>query len=290
MKDTQSLARPFQIERLQQALQGSPIGHKIIYYPQLSSTMPVAHQWVQRLSTGADSAGIVILTEEQIAGRGRLQRRWEAPPGRALLTSLVVAPPLIPTEPAQLSMIAGLALLEALRATVPMVARHFWLKWPNDLLIVGDGAAGKLAGILIESTFGASGVDYAVIGIGVNVNQRAEEMPSPPAHSIGPASLYTLLGHEVEREEILIGLCHRLSHWLNPSPRPSPEEIHSCWQAALINLGHPVIVRGSDAAATWTIEGRAVDTTLTGSLVIEQADGARHIVEVGDAEFQWNNR
>jgi BirA family transcriptional regulator, biotin operon repressor / biotin---[acetyl-CoA-carboxylase] ligase len=290
MTDPHLLYRPLQVDWVQQALQASPIGHKIVYYPQATSTMPIAHGWVQQASTPVDCAGVLIVAEEQTAGRGRLHRPWQAPPGRALLTSIIVTPPLLPVEPAQLSMIAGLAALETLRAAVPMLARHLWLKWPNDLLIVGDGAAGKLGGILIESKFGARGIDHAVIGIGVNVNQRAGEMPPQPANGIGPASLYTLLGHEVAREEILIGLCHRLSYWLTPSTRPSSEEIHRCWQAALINLGQPVTVRSAVDASAWTIEGRAVDTTRTGSLVIEQADGARQIVEAGDAEFQWNRR
>jgi BirA family biotin operon repressor/biotin-[acetyl-CoA-carboxylase] ligase len=233
---------------------------------------------------------VVVVTEEQTAGRGRLQRRWEAPPGRALLTGIVAAPPLLPAEPAQLSMIAGLAALETVRAAVPMLARHLWLKWPNDLLIVGDGAVGKLAGILIESAFGAHGLDYAVLGIGINVNQRAEEMSPPRTNGLNPASLYMLLGHEIDREDLLIGLCHNLSRWLNPSPRPSPEEIHRQWQAALINLGHNVTIRSSAAATAQEITGRAVGTTLTGSLIIEQADGTRQIVAAGDAEFHWNSR
>jgi BirA family transcriptional regulator, biotin operon repressor / biotin---[acetyl-CoA-carboxylase] ligase len=291
MTDTLSFSRSLQVEQIQRALQTSPIGHKIIYHPQVPSTMSVAHQWVQQASASVDCAGVIIVAEEQTAGRGRLQRRWEAPPGRALLTSIIVTTPLLPFEPAQLSMIAGLAMLETLRAAVPMLARHLWLKWPNDLLIIGDGAAGKLAGTLIESRLGAKGIDYAVIGIGININQRAEEMFPPQAYGIGPSSLYTLLGYEVMREGILIGLCHRLSYWLNPSPRPSPAEIHRCWQAALINLGQAITVRGAVGASTaWTIEGRAVDTTLTGSLVVEQVDGVRQIVDVGDAEFHWNSR
>jgi BirA family transcriptional regulator, biotin operon repressor / biotin---[acetyl-CoA-carboxylase] ligase len=290
MTDIHSLSGSLHVEQIQQALQTSPIGHRIIYHPQVSSTMPIAHQCVQQASAPDNCAGVIIVAEEQTAGRGRLQRRWEAPPGRALLTSVIVTPPLLPVEPAQLSMIAGLAVLETLRAAVPMLARHLWLKWPNDLLIIGDGAAGKLAGILIESRLGARGIDYAVIGIGINVNQRAGEMSLPPAHGIGPASLCTLLGREVMREDLLISLCHRLSCWLNPSPRPSPMEIHRCWQAALVNLGHAVTVRSAVDGNAWTITGRAVETTLTGSLVVEQADGARQIVDVGDAEFQWNSR
>lgn len=290
MNNTPPFANPLQIERIQQALQASPIGHTIHHYPQLPSTMIIAHEWVRRSPTPAASAGIVVVAEEQSAGRGRLQRRWDAPPGRALLTSIVVAPPLLPIEPAQLSMIAGLAALDALHAAAPMLARHLWLKWPNDLLILGNGAAAKLGGILIESALGATGLDYAVIGIGLNVNQRADELPPIRANGVEPASLYTLLGHELPREDLLIGLCRRLSDWLNPSARPSPEEIHRCWQRTLINLGYAVAVRSADADDAWRIEGRAVGTTLTGSLIIEQADGVRQTVEAGDVEFQWNHR
>lgn len=249
--------------------------------------MTIAHQTVRQATSPAECAGVIVVAEEQTAGRGRLQRRWDAPPGRALLTSVIVAPPLLPAEPAQLSMIAGLAALEALRAAVPVLARHLWLKWPNDLLIVGDGAAGKLAGILIESIFGGDGLDYAVIGVGVNVNQRDEELPPSRVGGVTPTSLYARLGHEIPRADLLIGLCHALSRWLTPAPRPNPAEIHRGWQAALINLGHAVRVRSAETADAPVIEGRAVGTTLTGSLIVEQADGARQIVDAGDAEFQW---
>jgi BirA family biotin operon repressor/biotin-[acetyl-CoA-carboxylase] ligase len=278
---------PLQVEQIERALHGSAIGQQIVYARKLPSTMPLAHHLVREADSPDRCAGVVVTTEEQTAGRGRLERRWEAVPGRALLISIVVAPPLIPAEPAQLPMIAALATLEATRTVVPTLAPHLWLKWPNDLLIVDRRVAGKLAGLLIESSFDSTGLNYAVIGIGINVNQRPEELPPSRPHGLPPTSLYTQFGQEVAREDLLVALCLHLNSLLEPSMRPDPEEIHRRWQATLVNLGKQVTVRRGEADSS-PLFGRAISTTHTGSLIVEEPSGAQQIVVAGDAEFQWD--
>src|SRR5690606_20736725 len=129
---------PLQLDQVRCGLSTCSIGRILSYHTSLSSTMLVAHQLVRQAPSLASCSGTVVVAEEQTAGRGRLQRRWEAPPGRGLLTSIILAAEHLPDEPAQLPMITGLSALEALRETAPVLARHLWLKWPNDLLIVGD--------------------------------------------------------------------------------------------------------------------------------------------------------
>ncbi|MEZ4636952.1 MAG: biotin--[acetyl-CoA-carboxylase] ligase [Caldilineaceae bacterium] len=265
------------------ALRGEAFGHWIEYTPSLPSTMPVAHQLARNPEHGHTCAGAVVVTDEQTAGRGRLSRVWQAPPGRALLTSILVAPPLFPADPQQLPMITGLAVLEALRMTAPSLARHLHLKWPNDVVILGNGALGKLAGVLIESTMNATGLAYAVLGIGVNVNQRPDELPPPRVPGVQPASLYRLLHHDT-REEVLIEICRMLGLLLDPSRPLSPEEIHRRWEAALVNIGQTVHVH---EARMSPLTGTVVGTTRSGSLIVESANGAQHFVDAGDAEFDW---
>lgn len=278
------------IDAVRLALRGETFGHQIEYMASTPSTMTVAHRLVQQAEdAGHSCAGIVVVTDEQTAGRGRLARQWDAPAGRALLTSIVVAPPLLPIDVAQLPMIAGIAVLDALRSTVPVLARQFRLKWPNDVVIVGDGALGKLAGMLIESVIDAAGLSYAVLGIGVNVNQRPAELPMPRPNGLQPVSLYRLLHHDTAREEVLINLCRALGRLLQATARLSPEEVHRRWESALINIGQQVSVHHNAAedASPW-LTGTVVGTTRSGSLIVEAANGMQYFVEAGDAEFFWN--
>lgn len=278
---------PLHIDYLRLALRNEAFGHWIEYTPSLPSTMPVAHQLVRQADhTDHPFAGAVVLTDEQTAGRGRLARRWDAPPGRALLTSIIAAPPLLPVAPAQLPMIAGIAVLEALRLTTPVLARQFFLKWPNDVVILGDGAMGKLAGMLIESVMDAEGLSYAVLGIGVNVNQRPEDLLPPRFGGLQPVSLYRLLHHDSSREELLIEICRMLGRLLDPLSPISPEEIHRRWEAALINIGRCVTVSDGEKDCR-PLTGTVVGTTRYGSLIVEAANGVQHFFDAGDATLQW---
>jgi BirA family transcriptional regulator, biotin operon repressor / biotin---[acetyl-CoA-carboxylase] ligase len=278
---------PLQLEFIRQKLQGSTIGQVISYHESLPTTMALAHRLVREAASPELCSGAVVVAEEQTAGRGRLQRRWESPAGRSLLTSTIIASPHLPAEVMQMPMIVGLALLDALRAIAPVLARQLWLKWPNDLIVVGDGAVGKLAGTLIESIHGAQGINYSVLGIGINVNQRVTELPPVREGGLRPASLYTLLRREVSREELLVALCQALNNLLVSEEKPASAEIHRRWQALLINLGRQVAVRPSGEDGATMLEGHVVGTTLTGSLIIRQRNGVRQIVDAGDVEFHW---
>jgi len=251
--------------------------------------MNFARHLVQEAVSPKTCSGTVIIAEEQTAGRGRLQRRWESPAGRSLLTSTIVAAPHLPADTMQMPMIAGLAMLDALRHVTPVLARQLWLKWPNDLIVVGDGAVGKLAGTLIESAFGSHGISYSVLGIGINVNQRAGELPVAREGGLRPTSLYTLLKREVSREDLLVSLCWALDRLLASENKPGPIDIHQRWQAALINLGRQVTVRASGDIGAIIAEGHVVGTTRTGSLIIEQSNGMQQIVEAGDVELRWHS-
>ena len=119
----------------------------------------------QRLLGDSDPEGAAVAADEQTEGRGRLGRRWEAPAGRAILCSVLLRPELpMPLWP-ELSLVAGKAVADALRAETGIDAS---LRHPNDVVVAGR----KLAGLLAEAQRGR-----VVLGIGVNVNQPAEELP-----------------------------------------------------------------------------------------------------------------
>jgi BirA family transcriptional regulator, biotin operon repressor / biotin---[acetyl-CoA-carboxylase] ligase len=137
--------------------------------------------------------GAVAVAEEQTAGRGRLGRRWEAPPRTSLLVSVVLRPDVPTARLPELSVVAGEAVAAALATTgvVPSV------KPPNDVLVDGR----KVAGILAQAVDGR-----VVLGIGVNVNQDEAQLPE----GVIATSIRIATGHEVERGPLLADLLVRL--------------------------------------------------------------------------------
>jgi BirA family biotin operon repressor/biotin-[acetyl-CoA-carboxylase] ligase len=135
--------------------------------------------------------GSIAVADEQTAGRGRLGRRWLAPRGTSVMCSVLLRPPAERSRP-QLSLVGGLAAAEAVEGAL---GRPVQIKWPNDVMVDGR----KVAGVLAESRG-----EIVVLGIGINVNQSADELPPPGA------SLLTIDGAIREREPILRTLLERL--------------------------------------------------------------------------------
>jgi biotin-[acetyl-CoA-carboxylase] ligase BirA-like protein len=150
----------------------------------------------QRLLGDDDPEGATVVTDHQTAGRGRLGRTWEDVPGQALLLSVLLRPePPMPLWP-ELSLVAGEAVATALRAETGVEAS---LRHPNDVVVAGR----KLVGVLPEA-----GSGRVVLGIGVNVNQGVDELPSETAKP--PTSLRIELGREVERAPLLAAILREL--------------------------------------------------------------------------------
>lgn len=147
------------------------------------------------LDPGSAPEGAVAVCDEQTAGRGRLGRRWEAPPGTALLCSIVLHPPPHRQAP-ELTLVGALAACEAVETATGLAAQ---IKWPNDVMLNRR----KVAGVLGELRQGG-----VVLGIGVNVNQTRDQLPSSAPTPAG--SLYTLTGRTYDRAELLGSLLARL--------------------------------------------------------------------------------
>ncbi|MFH1079232.1 MAG: biotin--[acetyl-CoA-carboxylase] ligase [Pseudomonadota bacterium] len=114
--------------------------------------------------------GTLIVTEQQTQGRGRRQRTWFSPPRQGIYASLILRPPIAPTEAPRMTLLAAVAVADTLLALTPLAAT---IKWPNDILVRGK----KIAGILTEISTGMDAVDYMVIGLGLNVNIPADDFP-----------------------------------------------------------------------------------------------------------------
>ncbi len=170
---------------------GAP-AYDVVVLPEVASTNA---EVVERARAGA-AAGLVVVAEHQTRGRGRLDRTWETPARAALTFSVLLRPAVDPIGWTWLPLLAGVAVAGAVRqAGVDAV-----VKWPNDVLV----AERKLAGILVERVETPQG-PAVVVGIGLNVSQRADELPVELATSLA------LEGAEVERTMLLAGLLARFA-------------------------------------------------------------------------------
>jgi BirA family biotin operon repressor/biotin-[acetyl-CoA-carboxylase] ligase len=150
----------------------------------------------QRLLRGDDPEGAVAAADEQTEGRGRLGRNWQAPSGTSILISVLLRPTVEPPRLPELSLVAGGAVAEAIADVTGIDPA---IKFPNDVLVAGK----KVAGILAESSEGR-----VVLGIGVNVNQRAEELPRDAQTE--PTSLAIEVGDRVDRGDLIAAILLRL--------------------------------------------------------------------------------
>ena len=265
-------------EALAAALTTRRLGWPVLYFPRTGSTNDVAHE---RAAAGA-AEGLLVIADEQTAGRGRLDRRWWAPPGSSLLMSLLLRPVLPPDRAGQLTMCLGLAAVEAIEAVTELRPA---LKWPNDLLLEGR----KLGGMLTELRLDGERLDYAVLGLGVNVNVTFDEgRTTNDANSsstvLGPSSdlastansLSMVLGREVDRLALLVALLARCEAWYERAL--AGESPHATWAARLDTVGRRVTV----ATTTGSVAGMAVGVTPEGALLVRDDDAAEHVIWSGD--------
>ena len=174
-------------------------------FDRVGSTNDVVREW---LAAGTPEVCLAVAAE-QTAGRGREGRRWVAPPGSALLLSLGFRPVWLAADAAwRLAAVASLAMADAAEATAGLAPGTIRLKWPNDLVIEGPGAAGvrKLAGVLGE-TDGLGGPDPRVV-VGLGVNTDWAETDFPPELAVSMTSLREAAGGRPVANEALLGGVH----------------------------------------------------------------------------------
>ena len=222
-----------------------PTGWQVRHLNQTGSTNT---DLLDDLDAGLVGDRAVLVTDHQTAGRGRLDRRWDAPAGTNLLVSIAVSP--VPPVPAQATHRVGLAALFAARTVRPDAVLA--LKWPNDLLL--DGA--KLAGILAQRS---SSTDSLVVGLGLNVGWAPDDA-ARLGPSVSPAGLLASILSHLDR---------------------LPADITPTYRAELSTIGRNVRVEIPGAAGNDVVEGRAIDVDEHGRLLVESEHGTV-AYDVGD--------
>lgn len=249
-------------ESIRRELHTEFVGRQVVCLDSVSSTNDAA----KRLAREGAPEGTLVVAEEQTAGRGRQRRKWIAPVGSSLLLSLIFRPSLPPAGLPQLLMASGLAVAEAIEDSTGLPVR---LKWPNDILLVGK----KAGGILIEAGLSGETIDYAVVGIGLNVNLDLAQVPEIAASA---TSLSTALGRRVPRLRVLHSLlCSMEREYLLLQGGESP---HGRWVARLDQLGHEVEIN-----TPWGKErGLLERVNEDGALILRRQDGTEAPITVGD--------
>ncbi len=239
------------------------VGQRVIYYPSLASTMEVAKQ--EALKGAAE--GTVIIADEQTAGKGRIKRVWLSPKGSIALS--VILYPSVAYLPS-LIMLASLAVIHSIEAVTGLKSQ---VKWPNDVLINGK----KVCGVLIESNVRGDIVDYAIIGIGVNVNLRLYDFPEiqPTATSLSDE-----LGRDVSRLDVIRCLLVEIERLY--LALPAGGSIYEEWRDSLVTLGRRVQVKSGETI----YEGIAESVARDGSLLLRHSDGSLSKIIAGDVTLR----
>lgn len=250
------------------------LGRPYLYTAAIAST----NDELKTLSADPDVAsGTVLLADYQSSGRGRMQRRWETPPGSSLLFSALFRPNWPARQSFWLMMLAGLAVTESIEATTGLDAR---LKWPNDVVIELGGQWRKLCGLLLDVALSTDGrVESAVLGVGLNVNISAEDLPEAVTP---PASLLVAAGRPVPRVPLLVELLQRMErHYDAALAGLSPVE---AWSERLVTLGRAVRVTAAGSAEALTGVAESVDAW--GRLLVRDEAGILHAVAAGDVTLR----
>ncbi|HUO08614.1 MAG TPA: biotin--[acetyl-CoA-carboxylase] ligase [Phycisphaerae bacterium] len=215
------------------------LARRVLIYSKTTSTNDIAWQSASAPQR-EDSDGLLILADEQSAGRGRLGHTWLAKPGQSILLSLLLKNPAADTEPNdQLTLLAGLATARAIESLLPHNTR-LQIKWPNDILHAGK----KIAGILVERRS-----NLAVIGIGINAAQSVADFP--PDLAPRATSLYQLTSFRTDRLRAITTLLEQLNTYLT-APPPLDTWLAD-WKSRCPLLNQHITLRANDQLITGQI-------------------------------------
>lgn len=248
------------LDAVKSALTGR-LGREIEQFETVPSTMDLARL---RASGGA-AEGLVVIAEEQTAGRGRLGRQWVSPPGLNLYFTLILRPDLATVRRLPYLMPLGVAFgLDAL-GFAPAI------KWPNDIQLGGR----KVSGMLIETVAEGESVVAVLAGIGINVNLIPEQHPEIAAIA---TSLAAAAGRELSREAVLAAVLDGIASALDSAPATA----FAGWRGRLSTLGRQVRLRSGPEV----YEGTAVDVDDQGGLIVELTAGRRQAFAAGEVTTQ----
>jgi BirA family biotin operon repressor/biotin-[acetyl-CoA-carboxylase] ligase len=236
------------------------VGQVLHWYEEIGSTNDRARELAEE---GAEH-GEVVIAEAQTAGRGRRGRLWASPARKNLYFSVILRPDLPPARAPELTLVASVALCDALRQAGVQAG----IKWPNDLL----ASERKIAGILTELAAEADRVHWVVIGAGINVNAREEDFPEELR---GEATSVLLERGEPAPRALFAAAClTALEGWIDRHAEEGFAVVREAWRERSTTLGREVTVRTDGRE----IVGIAEDIDEAGALLVRGPAGLERIL------------
>ncbi|WP_251424289.1 biotin--[acetyl-CoA-carboxylase] ligase [Veillonella agrestimuris] len=253
---------------MKKVLNTDVFGKRYVYMDTTESTNLEA----RRLAHQGAEEGTVVVTEEQAAGRGRLSRGWYSPFGKGLWFSLILRPDFIPSEASKCTLMAAVALTKAFHK---MGLTDAGIKWPNDILVNGR----KLVGILTEMSGSMEEISHIIMGIGINVKTKQEELPEEIKHI---ATSLLMEGIDIERTEAFKIVLEELEHQYYEVLDKGFEETLEEWRQLSVTLGQEVEVRAPDDI----YEGTALNIDEDGNLLVKTTSGDVKRIIAGDVSIR----
>ena len=226
--------------------------------------------WIKRLAKEGAPEGTLALAEFQSAGRGRLGRSWEVPEGTSVMMSILLRPKFEPQYAPTLTLVMGMAVAKA----VKKLGFDVSIKWPNDVVVSHK----KICGSLTEMGVRDGKIDYAVIGVGINVNIR--EFPEEMADKA--TSLYLESGRKFDRSQIPGLVMEAFEEYYEKFAATCDlSGLKEKYESILANYNQPVRVLAKEP-----YEGVARGITDGGELLVEKTDGTIVAVSAGEVSVR----
>ena len=241
---------------------------EVHYYQKTESTNVIA----KNLAAEGAEEGTVVITDEQVKGRGRLGRTWVSPSGTNILMSVIFRPELEVSKIFSLTMLASLAVVKAITNTTGL---HSHIKWPNDIYSKNK----KIGGILTEFNTDHGNVTFAVVGIGLNVNFNPSWYPEIKDSA---TSIFLRLGRKVSRVKLIQSILGQIDEIYRMLKNGKRREIYKEWIGYSLIIGRRVTIISSEVIEEGIVDCIHED----GRLVLRRDNGEKIEVLHGDVSLR----
>ncbi|OEF98798.1 biotin--[acetyl-CoA-carboxylase] ligase [Desulfuribacillus alkaliarsenatis] len=252
-------------EEITPNLKTAQFGSSYIYHHSIDSTNISA----KFLAEQGAKEGTVVSAEEQTKGKGRLGRLWQSPVGQGLYFSIIVRPQIPVYLAPQITLVVASVIAKVLNEKYNL---HAVIKWPNDILVDSK----KLAGILVEMSSDIDRINYAVLGIGINVN-NPEAAFTKTDTKYQPTSMFNELKTKINRSELLTTLLAELEIAYHTFIESGFNTFKPIWESYAFSINKQIQVTTANQSLTGTLTG--IDES--GALLLE-INGEKHTIHSGE--------
>ena len=256
-------------EEIEHGLKTKFIGKHVVHYDTAFSTQDIAAE----MARGGATEGTLVIAETQENGRGRKGRSWVSFPKGGIYLSLILKPNLMPSQVVQIPLIAGVAMTKAIRETVSLKPM---IKWPNDIII----GKKKVGGILTEMSSEIDGVNYVVLGVGLNVNMPTSVF-SEDIFDIATSLIFEC-GKNTSRTKLVQGFLCEFELIYTKFLVHGFGSVRDEWKELNNTIGSQVKISGNGK----DIEGEAIDIDADGFLLVRKDNGNISRIISGDVSLR----